>query len=142
MITRYQCFTTPAGKFEVCDMHASADSRTMCECVYINDACVIRDSLNEFNSVKQPITAEDMMRAKGPTVVVFRTWQEGDVIALFPDNPERGGMCESYTHGGLNSGAYFDGVIDATKPATPHEYGSLERELEGLGYYLKVSSHA
>lgn len=76
-----------------------------------------------------------------PTVkVVFRRWKDGAVIALFPEvinYPD--GSCESYMRVGQHSAASYPHVVAVTHPAKPEEYASLKRELEGIGYVLKVS---
>lgn len=88
----------------------------------------------------------DPMHAWGelvPAVVVFRKWKEGgQVIALFPDERnvqvDKPWLCESYMHVGQHGAADYAGVVQASEPATEAEYASLRRELEGLGYRLKV----
>ena len=48
--------------------------------------------------------------------VVFRRWQNGDVIALFPELPADlyGEYCDAYEHVGQHGGADFFGVIQKT----------------------------
>lgn len=73
------------------------------------------------------------------TIVVFRKWPAGQVLALFPQLKEKGaGMCLSYEHVGQHSGADFVGCMHATTAATPEEYAALKRELERIGYVLEV----
>jgi hypothetical protein len=75
------------------------------------------------------------------TLVVFRKWKNGDIIALFPENTWRVGSgmeCMSYEHVGWFGGANYDGVIRQTKLATPGEYTKLQTELESIGYALKI----
>jgi hypothetical protein len=82
-----------------------------------------------------------------PTVVMFRKWRNaaeliGDgVIALFPYEPAdySGQQCESYEHVGQHGGANLAGVINASRPATPEEYGPLKRELESAPYHYKLT---
>jgi len=66
--------------------------------------------------------------------VVFRRWKEGDVIALFPDQPEGRGLVNSYQHVGQHGAADYRGVVRDTKPAKPVEYRALLRELKSIGY--------
>lgn len=74
------------------------------------------------------------------TLVIFRKWVGGEIIALFPENDEGFGECTSYEHIGQHAGAHYAGVVASTKPATPEEYADLKRELESYpyGYKLKV----
>jgi hypothetical protein len=77
------------------------------------------------------------------TKVIFRKWRKkegGDVIALFPEIASTVGKpqyCESYQHVGQHSGADPD-IVNVTEPATEAEYAPLMRELEKIGYRLKV----
>lgn len=73
--------------------------------------------------------------------VVFRVWnrtQGGGVIALFPAIDEGRGLCSSYEHVGQHGGADYWGVVSASRPATADDYAELKRELESLGYDLRV----
>jgi hypothetical protein len=76
------------------------------------------------------------------TRVVFRTWKKGgEVIALFPDDKWTRGnstLCNSYEHIGQHGGADYQGVIYQTTPARLEDYYDLMRELEGIGYRLKI----
>lgn len=81
------------------------------------------------------------------TPVIFRVWPKnkgGDVIALFPTLPEdrMGYECSSYQHVGQHGAADCNGVIRVTRAASPEEYAPLKRELEGIGYKLKVYARA
>jgi len=69
-----------------------------------------------------------------PTVVVFRRWRNGDVIALFPEVPGSPGFCSSFEHVGQHGDASYSGVICQTTPATPEEYADLKTELESAPY--------
>lgn len=77
------------------------------------------------------------------TKVIFRKWPKregGDVIALFPEVASsyiRSYDCESYQHIGQHGGASPD-IVQWTRPATPEEYAPLKRELESIGYVLRV----
>lgn len=79
------------------------------------------------------------------TIVVFRVFKADQtanrVLALFPaeaNYPD--GSCESYQHIGQHSAADYSHCIAITRPATPKEYAPLKRELERIGYTLKVQS--
>ena len=79
------------------------------------------------------------------TPVVFRIYPQGDVLALFPTfnhsaQAANYGKCVCYQHLGQHGEADYPGCIDSTKPATPDQYADLKRELEGLGYVLKVQT--
>lgn len=79
------------------------------------------------------------------TPVIFRKYgprKGGDVIALLP--AELGTydpyMCSSYVHVGQHGSADPNFVIGNTRPALPHEYADLKRELESppYGYRFQV----
>lgn len=77
------------------------------------------------------------MAAKKCDRVVFRVWprqQGGDVVALFPDQPEGRGLVNSYQHVGQHGSADYRGVIRDTAPAKPAQYRPLLAELKKLGY--------
>lgn len=75
------------------------------------------------------------------TVVVFRVWKDsGSVIALFPNEDSGQGFCDSYEHVGQHGGADYQGVIAATRPATPNEAQDLLKELRQIGYKLVIRS--
>jgi hypothetical protein len=72
------------------------------------------------------------------TKVIFRKFKDnGDIIAIFPDEPWSNGLCASYMHVGQHSGA-SPNIMHETLPATPDEYATLKRELESIGYSLNV----
>lgn len=70
------------------------------------------------------------------TRVVFRKWRDGDIIALFPDEPWS--RCDysttSYMHAGQHGSADYAGVIADTRPAREDEYRDLLAELMAIGY--------
>lgn len=82
------------------------------------------------------------------TPVIFRIWpakEGGDVIALFPTIPGSTAdvySCESYQQLGQHGKADCEGVIRATRAATPREYASLKRELESAPYHYKLKVYA
>lgn len=81
---------------------------------------------------------------EGKDTVIFRTWPDGDVVALFPEIPSdpRGLLCTSYMHVGQHGSADCRGVTDATRPARPEEWRALAKELTQIGYDLKVRARA
>jgi hypothetical protein len=77
--------------------------------------------------------------------VVFRRWLDtGDLIALFPGQPAdyQGWFVDSFMHLGQHAAADYHGVVQATKPASPDEAADLIRELERIGYRLKIIRRA
>lgn len=78
------------------------------------------------------------------TVVVFRKWGNGDIIALFPFEREASTSfaCLSYEHIGQHGGADYPGVVRETRPASPAEYAELKAELERIGYVLEIRQRA
>ena len=71
------------------------------------------------------------------TKVIFRKWKNGaGIIALFPEIPEDsfGSFCTSYEHVGQHGGAYYEGCIRCSSPATVLEYAELFKELVKIGY--------
>lgn len=84
---------------------------------------------------------------KEKTKVIFRTYPNGDVIALFPElaGTRDPSTCDSYTHVGQHSSAYYSsahypGVIRSTRLATFAEYEALHKELTGIGYRLETKT--
>lgn len=84
------------------------------------------------------------MNANKPTKVIFRKWNGGDVIALFPQVPyDRNGIyCMSYEHIGQHGSAGYDTVVCQSSLASPEEYADLKHELESrpFNYVLSVAS--
>lgn len=78
------------------------------------------------------------------TSVVFRKFNKfsNDIIALFPYDYEGDYMCSSYMHLGQHSRADYHYCIAISQPATYDEYHDLKRELESIGYDLKVIKKA
>jgi hypothetical protein len=73
------------------------------------------------------------------TKVVFRKFKnDGSIIALFPEIEEYGGSISSYMHVGQHSAASYYGCVIRSTLATETEYAPLKRELESIGYSLKV----
>lgn len=78
------------------------------------------------------------MRQDQKTRVIFRKWDNGDIIALFPDIPTHPGACLSYEHQGQHGGAQYKGVMQITIPAAEPEYRALQQELTHIGYILEI----
>lgn len=78
--------------------------------------------------------------AEEKTIVVFRKYPDGEVIALFSEIPHdnRGLLCSSYMHVGQHGAASCPNVSRETEPASPFEYAPLKKELEWIGYNLEV----
>lgn len=75
------------------------------------------------------------------TDVVFRMYprsQGGDCLALFPRLSMPSGLCMSYQSVGQHANADYNLCVRSTRPAKPHEYAELKRELESVGYRLRV----
>lgn len=84
-----------------------------------------------------------MEKDKHTTDVIFRIFKEGDVIAMFPGLPGTNDVstCMSYQHIGQHGSASI-WLSRCVRLATPEEYASLKRELESLGYNLRVVKRA
>ena len=73
------------------------------------------------------------------TTVIFRKFDDNEILALFPDIPDTPGNCMSYMQVGQHGGANFQHCISITKPATPIEYQALMNELTNdVGYILDI----
>lgn len=72
------------------------------------------------------------------TYVVFRKEKEGDIVAVMPyPSTTMPGSLVVYQHVGQHSEGHI-AWYHGTHPAKPGEYARLKKELEGLGYRLKV----
>lgn len=69
------------------------------------------------------------------TKVIFRKFRNGDIIALFPQEPATsdGWKCMSYMHVGQH-GSADPMIVHVTKPAKRAEFVELLRELQSIGY--------
>lgn len=69
------------------------------------------------------------------TKVIFRKFKNGQIIALFPQEPATGSgwECMSYMHI-CQHGDADPRIVNDTKPATPLEYSELYNELKKIGY--------
>lgn len=77
-------------------------------------------------------------------LVVFRRWNSGDIIALFPTIPADifGDLCESYQHVGQHGGADYHGVIQQTTSVATEDAADLVEELIEIGYNLQPIKRA
>ena len=68
------------------------------------------------------------------TKVHFRVWEDGDAIALFPEELwDQKGNITSYEHTGQH-GAAHPSLINSLTPATERQYKNLKKELESAPY--------
>jgi hypothetical protein len=77
------------------------------------------------------------------TLVIFRKYSSGDIIAIFPHLPSSNSEheCLSYSIFGDRGGHYLSAdplLYRALDAASPAEYADLARELTKLGYNLKI----
>ena len=72
-----------------------------------------------------------------PVPVLFRVDDDGDVTAVFPTLPANPGFWVCYAHVGQH-GECSREWYRTTRPAREPEYAPLKRELEQIGYRLKV----
>jgi hypothetical protein len=95
----------------------------------------------------------NMEQGEFETLVVFRKYRSScknvyigdppyDIVALFPEisgsyaDPN---ICMCYEHIGQHGQAnYYYCVHELTSPAKPEEYEDLKKELESIGYKLKI----
>lgn len=74
------------------------------------------------------------------TVVVFRKFPDGEIVAIFPyviDAPHR---VMTYMHVGQRSNMDYHRVVSDTRPAKAREYASLLKELTQIGYDLDIQT--
>ena len=66
--------------------------------------------------------------------VIFRREKNGDILAVFPDEPGRydPATCMCYAHIGQHGCVHMDYVLRNTKPALAGSYDTLLRELQGI----------
>lgn len=98
----------------------------------IEDILSNMDGLFESKKVTETIDEDT-------TKVIFRKDKEdGDVIAVFPEDRQNDNMIGCYAHIGQHSTMSLD-YYKETVPATPEEYKDLKAELENIvGYNLEV----
>ena len=71
------------------------------------------------------------------TRVIFKKFPDGEVVACLLDVPANRYCVVTYQHVGQHS----EGDISTTasfSPANVGEYGSLQEELESMGYVLEI----
>jgi hypothetical protein len=74
-----------------------------------------------------------------PIDVVFRTWPDGTIDALFPYEAELNYKVGGYTRLGQHFIADYDYVVSKTKLATPEQFERLHHELtHTVGYDIRV----
>ena len=75
-------------------------------------------------------------------LVIFRTYPEGDTIALFPEMPGNlnPNTCLCYQRTGQHGTADYHGTMKDTRKSTQAEKQPLIDELESIGYELKEVS--
>lgn len=80
------------------------------------------------------------------TLVVFRRWRDRPktIFALFPALPSdhAGFYCDSYERIGQHAGADYYACVNASDPVSAEDAADLRRELERIGYRLKVIRRA
>ena len=86
------------------------------------------------------------MKDHNITVVQFKKFHDGDIIALFPNEKyapvlvwDSNGCITSYMHMGQHGGASTK-LYSQLDDAQPHEYMELKKELETIGYNFKEVS--
>tara|TARA_R110002111_G_C5682609_1_gene343934 strand:- start:217 stop:468 length:252 start_codon:yes stop_codon:yes gene_type:complete len=81
------------------------------------------------------------MKDKHVTVVQFKKFHDGDIIALFLyEKWDLNGCITSYMHIGQHSGASKKLCNDLDN-AKPNEYMELKKELEIIGYNFEGVQH-
>lgn len=72
------------------------------------------------------------------TKIAFRWW-DGEVVAIMPEDPATGPYdCTCYIHNGQHGKCDPQLAIRESRPASVEEYGALKRELESIGYKIRV----
>lgn len=74
------------------------------------------------------------------TEIIFRKFNNGEVIALMPElanNHDSLNYCDSYMHIGQHGAASVD-LVNSTRLASEAEYTPLLRELKSIGYEVKI----
>ena len=69
--------------------------------------------------------------------VMFRMFR-GEILAIFPHTKHNKSLVLCYAHSDQHSGADYNGVVYHSRPATEKEYQDLKKELENIGYSLKI----
>ena len=80
-----------------------------------------------------------MIKDSHVTLVVFRKFTNGTIIALFPHEVcDHKGNVTSYMHVGQHGGANYKQMMGATKRPTPLEMSALFDELVSIGYRVNL----
>ena len=77
------------------------------------------------------------MKNKETIDVMFRKFQ-GEILAIFPHTKHHTCFVLCYTHSDQHLGADYNGVVYNSRPAKEEEYRDLKKELEKIGYNLKI----
>jgi hypothetical protein len=86
-------------------------------------------------------TAQERFGLKDEVLVVLRDSGDGDLFALFPEDPSNnlGTLCTCYSLVGQHSGADYYGCVDSSRPARGEDAQRLLDALKVAGYNnLKV----
>ena len=95
----------------------------------------------DFRAIRQASDADVKAQAEAETktIVIFRRWANGDVIALFPEVPGTRYLCSAYERIGQHGAADPTVVIAATSPASPAEYAAMKAELQSEPYCYRLA---
>ena len=69
--------------------------------------------------------------------MMFKMFQD-EILAIFPHTKYNNYFVLCYAHSDQHSGADYNGVVYNSRPATEEEYKDLKKELEIIGYSLKI----
>lgn len=68
------------------------------------------------------------------TRVVFRTYDDGETVAVFPEIKDGEGRTLGYSHNSRRFFVEYRRIMRLTKPAVRKEYIALFRELKYVGF--------
>ena len=68
------------------------------------------------------------------TRVVFRTYNDGETVAMFPEITDKEGRTMGYSHNSRHFFVEYRRIMRLTKPAIRKEYIALVRELKDVGF--------
>lgn len=69
-----------------------------------------------------------------PEKVVFRTYDDGETVALFFEHKDEDGNTKGYSHNSRWFFAEYQRIMRMTRPAVRKEYIGLFNELKSAGY--------
>lgn len=72
--------------------------------------------------------------SKEPEKVVFRTYDDGETIAMFFEHKDEDGNTKGYSHHSRWFFAEYQRIMRMTRPAVRKEYIGLFTELKSAGY--------